>query len=149
MNFSLVTNVDHTALNRSYNNTDSIICCMDHLATADVDSTMLCIYCHISRLRVSYLRPSKECIRCSKTSIIASQTIRYKTGTVKRSRTACSPYIFRFSYPAVCTIHDCISGRRIVIWFRCRCRSWCRIRSWCRCRLWCRRYSSTAIISTA
>ena len=25
----------------------------------------------------------------------------YKTGTVKRSRTACSPYIFRFSYPAV------------------------------------------------
>ena len=124
-NFSLITNVNHSTLNRSYNNTDSIICCMDHLTISNINTTMILIYCNISRLWITYSWPSKKCIGCSKTAVRSCQAIGHKSRTIKCSRSACSPLILGFSNPTVSTVYNRISCGRIITWLLRRSRCWC------------------------
>ena len=118
MKLSLVPHINHTALHRTDNNAYTFCSCMNHLASANINTAMSCVYTHIARLRIAYLRPCKECICSTQTAVTACQTIAYKTGAVKCSRGTSPPYIFCIAYPAVCTVNNRITCKCIIAWFR-------------------------------
>ena len=86
LSVQLIADIYHTTLYRSYYDSDSLGCRMNHLTASAIDSAVACIHTHISWLRIACLRPCKEGVCSPETRIASCQTVAYESGTVKGVR---------------------------------------------------------------